>query len=231
MSIRLNKALAQAGIGARRKVEALIFGGVVTVNGDVCTVPGLQVDPRKDQVCVHGDPITFEKKVYYLLNKPRGYTCSHKRIGKKAIVYDLFDPTEGRLFTAGRLDRDTSGLIIVTNDGDFSQKVIHPSSSIEKEYVAKTNQEIMPKDLAKLMQGTKVMGTHVKPVSVKKVRKGTVKITVMEGKKHEVREIMAAAGLKVLELKRIRIGSLCLGSLPVGAVRELGEKERESLLQ
>lgn len=229
MSIRLNKALAQAGVGARRKVETLIFDGQVTVNGDVCTLPYFKINPSSDTICVNGTPVDFAQKVYYLLNKPTGYTCSHKRVGKKSIVYDLFDESEGRLFTAGRLDRDTSGLIIVTNDGDFSQKVIHPSSNLQKEYVVKTNQEIMPKDLKRLMEGTKVQGTHVKPVAVKKVRKGTLKIVVMEGKKHEVREIVAAAGLKVLELKRVRIGSLTLGSLPLGAWRELSKAEMEQI--
>jgi 23S rRNA pseudouridine2605 synthase len=227
MDKRLNKALAEAGIGARRKVENLIFGGVVTVNGKVCILPQHRIDPTRDIVCVRGKPIGYPDKVYFILNKPTGFACTHKRIGKRAILYDLFDPSCGRIFSVGRLDKDTSGLLIVTNDGDFSQKVIHPSSGVEKEYVAKTNQEIMPKDLAKLMQGTTVMGVHVKPVSVRKVRKGTVKIVVMEGKKHEVREMMASANLKVQELKRVRIGQLRLGTIPLGQFRELSDSEKE----
>ncbi|MDN3507843.1 MAG: pseudouridine synthase [Simkaniaceae bacterium] len=227
MKKRLNRFLAEAGIGARRKVEDLVRDGRVSVNGAVCEDLGAWVDG--DEVRVDGKVVEIEEKVCFMVNKPIGYTCSHERVGKKKILYDLLPNFPFRLFSAGRLDRETSGLIIVTNDGSFSQRVIHPSAGIEKEYIVKTNREIMHHDLVKMSEGARVTGVWVKPVSVTKVRRGTIKIVVKEGRKHEVREIVAAAGIKVLELKRIRIGGLRLGSLPEGGVKELNDKEKESL--
>ena len=230
MEKRLNKYLAEAGIGARRKVETLIFAGQVAVNGELCLLPQTRVHPGKDKITVCGEKVKLPGKIYLIINKPVGYTCSHKRLGKGALVYDLL-PQDSRLFSVGRLDKETSGLLIATNDGDFSQEVIHPSKRIEKEYIVKTNQEITHLHLTTISRGTRVTGVWVKPRSVVKVRKGTLKVVVIDGRKREVRELMQAAGLKVLELKRVRIGGLKLGTLPVGASRELSEQEREQVLK
>lgn len=224
---RLSKALAAAGIASRRACEELIFSGKVLVNGKVCLIPQTPVCLKTDEVRYDGRRIfDEEKKVYYILNKPNGYICSNKRVGTKKIVLDLFLPTTERLFTIGRLDRDTSGLLLVTNDGHFAHRVIHPSSNIGKEYLVKVAQEVMPEHLIAISRGANVEGKWVKPIKVVKVRKSTIKVVVKEGKKREVRIFVERAGLSIRELTRIRIGGLVLGTLPEGAWRELTEKEK-----
>lgn len=227
---RLSKALAAAGIASRRACEELIFAGRVKVNGETIKLPQHHVDWEEDQISVDGESVKAEqKKIYYMLNKPSGYLCTSTRPGKRAIVLDLFPNTRERLFTVGRLDRETTGLLLVTNDGHFANKVIHPSSNVIKEYIVKTMQEITPDHLEALSQGARVDEKWVRPVSVFKVRRGTFKICVKEGKKHEVRIIAERAGLKVTELTRVRIGSLLLGPLPLGEFRPLTEKDMKSI--
>lgn len=231
---RLSKALSAAGVASRRACEKLIFSGRVKVNGKTTLLPQTIVSWERDEIVVDGRKIQGEeKKRYYILNKPRGCVCSSRKASGERIVLDLFEKLgkEVRLFTVGRLDRDTTGLIIVTNDGLFANKVIHPSSNVKKEYLAKTSQEITAMHLMAVLKGTWVEGSFVKPVSVKKVRKGTLKVVVKEGKKHEVRELLANAGLKVLELSRIRIGRLILGSLRPGRWREMTESERRMAVE
>ncbi len=228
---RLSKALAAAGIASRRSSERIIFEGRVQVNGETIKLPQHLVDWDVDQITVDGETIRSEqRKIYYMLNKPSGYICSSIRPGKKKIVLDLFPDAKERLFTVGRLDKETSGLLLVTNDGHFANRAIHPSSNIIKEYVVKTLQEITSEHLDILSQGARVDDKWVRPVAVRKMRRGTFKICVKEGKKHEVRILAERAGLKVTELTRIRIGSLFLGSLPVGEYRSLSEKDRSLLL-
>lgn len=228
--MRLSKLLAGAGVASRRACEELIFAGKVTVNGEEVLIPQTMVT-FNDDVRVDDEPVRrFQPKVYFLLNKPVGYICSNKAIGTKKLVIDLFPP-DLRLFTVGRLDRDTSGLLIVTNDGHFAQKVIHPSANITKEYLVKTLQEVDHEHLTEISQGTVVEGVFVRPVKVTKVRRGTIKVAVKEGRKREVRIMVEKAGLKIYELQRIRIGALTMGTLPEGSYRPLTEKERELLLQ
>jgi 23S rRNA pseudouridine2605 synthase len=228
---RLSKVLAAAGIASRRACEELIFAGKVTVNGKVVVKPQTLVSLDKDEVTVSGNPVNKpQEKVYYILNKPKGYVCSNVRIGRKKLVIDLFQDLPYRLFTVGRLDRDTTGLLIVTNDGHYAQDIIHPSKGLSKEYLVKTVQEITPEHLAKISKGALVEGCWVKPVRVLKVRRGTVKISVSEGKKREVRILVQKAGLEIVSLHRIRIGGLILGNIPEGTWRPLSEKEKSLLL-
>ncbi|OGN64949.1 MAG: pseudouridine synthase [Chlamydiae bacterium RIFCSPHIGHO2_12_FULL_49_9] len=226
---RLSKALAAAGVASRRAAEELIFAGRVQVNGETIKIPQTLVNWESDRISVDGESIRGEqKKVYYILNKPSGYLCTNVRPGKRPIVIDLFPPNM-RLFTVGRLDRETTGLLLVTNDGHFANKVIHPSSNIIKEYIVKTLHEITPEHLENLSQGARVDEKWVRPVSVVKLRKGTFKICVKEGKKHEVRIIAERAGLKVVELTRVRIGNLALGTLPEGEYRILTPKDMKAI--
>lgn len=228
---RLSKILAAAGVASRRAAEELIFSGKVTVNGKIVLIPQTFVSIDEDDIRVDDRPVnTVQKKAYFLLNKPTGYICSNKRIGSKKLVIDLF-PSELRLFTVGRLDRDTSGLLIVTNDGHFAHRVIHPSFNISKEYLIKTEQEVTHEHLVAISKGTLVEGTWVKPLRVTKVRKGTLKISVSEGKKREVRILVQNGGLTITELSRIRIGGLTLDNLQLGNYRPLTEIEKELLLK
>jgi 23S rRNA pseudouridine2605 synthase len=227
---RLSKALAAAGIASRRACEELIFSGRVQVNGTTVLIPQTLVDWDADKILVDGSAVrSEEEKVHYMLNKPAGYICSSVRPGNKPIVLDLFLHAEKRLFTVGRLDKESQGLLLVTNDGHFSHQVIHPRQQIVKEYVVKAAQEITGDTLETLAEGARVDNRWVRPVSVTKVRRGTVKICVKEGKKHEIRIIAERAGLDVLELIRIRIGGLVLGSLAEGAFRKLSLKDKELL--
>lgn len=223
---RLSKILASAGVASRRAAETLIFDGRVTVNGRKVLVPQTLVDPEVDAISVDRKPV--EKRVgrfYYALNKPVGYQCTNDpRIKRRAV--DLVNAPEGtRLFTVGRLDKETSGLILVTNDGHFANKVMHPSGGIKKEYIAKVDQEITHDHLVALSTGCKVEGVLVRPVRVTKIRRGTVRIVVQEGRRHEVRQMLAAAGCTVIELKRVKIGQLSLGSLPEGQARTINPDE------
>lgn len=232
MKNRLSKVLAASGVASRRKAEELIFNGNVSVNNEIIKIPQTLVDMKKDDIRVFGNPITdVEKKVYFLLHKPTGYICSSKKVGSKKIVLDLFDGLPYRLFTVGRLDRETSGLLIVTNDGHFANEVIHPSKGLSKEYLIKTEQEITQEHLELISQGALVEGTWVRPKKVQKVRKGTLKIVVTEGKKREVRSLVEKAGLQLLSLSRIRIGGLNLGAIPYGSYREMTEGDKKQLLQ
>ncbi|MCB1149442.1 MAG: rRNA pseudouridine synthase, partial [Chlamydiia bacterium] len=166
---RLSKLLASAGVASRRAAEQLIFDGRVTVNGAVVLLPQTPVS-FDDAIAVDGKPIKkAEEKAYFMLNKPKGYLCSNRRLSARSkLVTDLFDENL-RLFTVGRLDKETEGLIIVTNDGHFANKLIHPSRGVEKEYIAKTNKEITPKHLEILARGCVVEDVFCKKKKKKKV--------------------------------------------------------------
>ena len=224
---RLSKALAQAGVASRRKAEELIFEGSVTVNGKVELKPQTMVDIKKDRIVCDGKRLKLETKHYYALNKPIGYICSN--VGKKRAI-DLIGLQSARLYTVGRLDKDTSGLIIITNDGDFANNITHPSKKIPKEYVVKVDKEVLHEHLVTMSEGMWIDGAYVKPMKVSKVRRGTLKVILCDGRKREVRRLVEKAGLKTIELTRVRIGNLRLGKLPVGHFRELSERERELLI-
>jgi 23S rRNA pseudouridine2605 synthase len=233
MPERLNKVLASCGLGSRRSVEKLIFAGKVFVNGTPVLLPQVRVE-EKDAISVNGCMLSREvakKKFYFLLNKPIGYICSNQRLNKEKIILDLLPQKLGRLFCIGRLDKLTSGLLIVTNDGNLAQHIMHPSFEVSKEYLVRVREDLSSEHLALLSQGMHIENSFVRPERVVKVRKGTMKISVKEGKKHEIRLLVAKAELTLLELKRIRIGSLLLGSLPPGVYREMSLKEIEPFLK
>ncbi len=228
---RLAKYLASCGIASRRKCEEFVFDGKVSINGEVNKFPQTLVDGT-ESISLNGEKIKkVEKKLYFILNKPLNTLCSPNKSKRSKLVTDLFEGIEERLFTVGRLDKDTTGLLIVTNDGEFTHKAIHPSSNIQKEYIAKTNSEITDFHLKIISAGTRIQGTFVKPLLVKKIRKGTIKIVVGEGKKREVRELIINAGLAVRELKRTRIGNLSLGPLPEGHWRSMTEREKQLIFE
>ncbi|MBF8263048.1 MAG: yjbC [Parachlamydiales bacterium] len=223
---RLSKALAAAGIASRRAAEEMIFEGHVKVNGVVTLVPQTLIDWDKDQIRVDEVLVTGEqRKLYFMLNKPAGLICSIDPLKNRRIVLDLFAEKSERLFTVGRMDQNATGLLLVTNDGHFADKILRSSANIIKEYIVKVSQEITADHLETLSQGARVDDRWVRPVLVQKVRRGTFKICVKEGKKHEVRIITERANLDIIDLKRVRIGGLVLGSLPEGEYRSLTEQE------
>ena len=225
--MRLNQLIAQAGICSRRKADILIQEGRVRVDHQVVTDISLKLDPYEHQIHCDQKLLRFEKRVYFLLNKPTGVICSNVGKGKKATD---FIPYPHKLFTVGRLDKDSSGALIITNDGNFAHQLIHPSQGFTKEYLIKTSQEITANHLKALSAGVWIEGHLVKPVKVIKVRRGNVKITLREGKKHEVRLLAQQAHLNILELIRIRVGPFVLGGLHPGEYRVLSRAEIDHIL-
>lgn len=229
---RLSKILARAGVASRRACEELILKGDVKVNGEVVSKVYFLVDPKNDKIYVNNQLVTMTAPLhYYLLNKPKGFVCSAKKHNSTPIVMELFSGIQARLFTIGRLDKETQGLLLVTNDGHFAHQVIHPSFCLEKEYLVKLDREIFHEELVSISKGTLVEGTFVKPLKLTKVRKGTLKIVIGEGKKREVRVLMKAVGLNVRELIRIRLGGLQLGGLGEGQWRSLTERDRALIFE
>ncbi len=227
---RLSKIMAQAGVASRRHCEDIIFAGRVSVNGKKTLLPQTPVS-SEDLITVDGKAIKVQsKKIYYILNKPKGFVCSTVSFCKDKVL-DIFKDCPHRLFTVGRLDKDTSGLLLITNDGFFAQKVIHPSADIEKEYIAIVNKTITEKHLKTIFQGTTVEGTFVQPYFVEQMNHKELRVVVKEGKKREVRILIASSGLDVLELKRTRIGKLCIGRLLPGSWRSMTEKEKQLLFE
>jgi len=227
---RLSKVMAQAGVASRRHCEEIIFAGRVTVNGKTTVLPQTMVDSY-DHISIDGKKLpSIEKKIYYLLNKPKGYLCTNET-GDHQRVIDIFAQSPQRLFTVGRLDKDTTGLIIVTNDGHYAQQVIHPSSDIEKEYIAQVNKPLTEKLMRIIAKGTEVEGVFVRPKSVKAIGPRSVKIVVTEGRKREVRIIIENAELSVIDLKRTRIGGLMMGKLLVGTWRTMTEMDKKLIFK
>lgn len=227
---RLSKILAQRGISSRRGAEKIIEDNRVKVNGITINKPQFMVDEENDLIKLDNELLPEkEKNVYFILNKPKGYLCTNGELYKKRVI-DLFKDLNLRLFTVGRLDKDTTGLLIVTNDGFFANKVIHPSSNLEKEYLVKVVDDISHEDLVTISKGIEIDKKWVAPTFVEKVRKGTLKLGVKEGKKHEVKLLVGKTGQKVKELKRIRIGPLVLGKLLEGSYRKMTKKEIEQFL-
>ncbi|KAI7749866.1 hypothetical protein M8C21_027531 [Ambrosia artemisiifolia] len=228
-SQRLSKVLAAAGVASRRSCEQLIFDGRVTVNGSVCNTPQTRVDPKKDMIYVNGNrlPKKLPPKVYLALNKPKGYICSAGESETKSVLslfndymksWDKRNPGQPkpRLFTVGRLDVATTGLIIVTNDGEFAQKISHPSSGLSKEYIATIDGSVHKRHLVAISEGTVIDGVHCTPDAVELLpqqpdkTRPRLRIVVHEGRNHEVRELVKSAGLQIYSLKRIRIGAFRL---------------------
>lgn len=228
---RLSKVLAAAGVASRRSSEELIFEGRVTVNGSLCNTPQTRVDPLRDIIYVNGNrlPKKLPPKVYLALNKPKGYICSSGDKETKSVMC-LFDDylnswdkrnrgiPKPRLFTVGRLDVATTGLLIVTNDGDFAQNLSHPSSNLSKEYITTIDGAINKRHLIIISEGTVIEGIHCTPDSVEllpqqpDISRPRLRIVVHEGRNHEVRELVKNAGLKIHSLKRVRIGGFRLPS-------------------
>ena len=230
---RLQKVMAEAGVASRRASEKLIATGHVQVNGQTVTTLGTKVT-AKDKIEVDGVPLHREKQVYYLLNKPRGVISSaHDEKGRRTVVDILReDEIEERIYPVGRLDYDTTGLLLLTNDGALANKMMHPKFAVDKTYVAKVKGLISNDDLKQLRTGVKVDGRRTKPAKTR--LKGTdrekktsiVQLTIHEGHYHQVKRMLAARGKPVTYLKRLSMGPITLDpDLPLGAWRPLNRGE------
>lgn len=216
---RINKYLSEAGVCSRRAADSLVEAGKVTVNGKLLMELGTKIDPDVDQIEVNGKPIEKpSNKILLKLHKPRGYETSCKRRYKEKIVTDLIPKKFPRLFPIGRLDKDTTGLLLFTNDGDLAHKMMHPSSNIEREYLVETEEPITDRHIDALFEGVTIDGAHVKPKKIRRVTSKKVRIIVMEGRNREVRRFMEKAELTILQLKRIRFGNYFLDDLALGAI-------------
>ncbi len=232
--MRLNKFISSSGVCSRRKADELIESGKVLVNGVVANV-GTQVDERKDKVLVNGQEVKpTSNLLYFKLFKPKGFTCTASDERGRRTIFELVDVKE-RLFSVGRLDYNTEGLIILTNDGDFAQKLAHPSYEIEKEYIVKIEGKILESELAVLRKGVVIDGERLPRAGVKLVKvegdRTRLSVVIHEGINHQVRKMFEAIGKDIILLKRVRIGSVKLGGLKRGEYRPLKAEEITALME
>ena len=232
--MRINKFIAHAGVASRRKAEELIRQGQVTINGQLVTDLATQVSSG-DRVEVDGQPIYNEEKVYYLLNKPRGVISSVSDDKGRKTVRDLLSDVSARIYPIGRLDWDTSGILLLTNDGDFADHMMHPKHEVDKVYRARLSGLANKENLRPLTRGIVIDGKKTKPATYTIVRvdrdknRSVVELTIHEGRNHQVKKMFDAVGLPVDKLSRIRFGHLDLEGLPVGQYRKLSKKEVSQL--
>ena len=227
--VRLQKYLADAGIASRRKAEKLIEQGRVFVNGNVVKKPGTSIS-KCDVVYFDGKKIENKNKyIYIMLNKPSGYITTVRDQFKRKNVLELLEKINFRVYPVGRLDYKTKGLLILTNDGDLTYKLTHPSHKIEKTYIAGVMGKVLEKDLALLRKGVDIGGYITAPAKVSLIEndgsRTLIQIVIHEGKNRQVRKMCKAVGYNVLSLKRIAIGNLRLGDLKEGKWRYLSHKE------
>lgn len=233
MEKRLQKILAEAGIASRRKAEELILQGAVTVNGQVATI-GMKADPERDYVKVLGRLVAGPSrkgvpKIYLMWNKPRGVVTTMADPEGRPAVKDYLKEVKYKVFPVGRLDYDSEGLILLTNDGDFGNAVLHPSREISKAYLVKVNGEMEEEKLEKLRRGVKLDDGMTLPAQVKKIRKSEnnswIEMTIREGRRRQIRRMVEKVGHHVLKLKRVRINGLLLKDLKPGELRPLTSGE------
>ncbi|MGE5474072.1 MAG: pseudouridine synthase [Ignavibacteriales bacterium] len=234
--IRLQKYLADCGVASRRKSEEFILQGKVKVNEKVVVELGTKVIPGKDKVCVDGKVIEQRNgNIYIMLNKPEGYITTAREQFNRPFVMDLLTDIKERVFPVGRLDMDTSGLIILTNDGDFSYKVTHPKHKINKTYIAEVKGFPDSAEMSKFKRGLKIEDYTTAPAEIKLVAKkkssSIVEIVIHEGKNRQVKKMCEAIGHNVIALQRTALGQLELGNLPLGKWKYLAKKDIEKIFK
>jgi len=232
--VRLNRWLAERGVDSRRKCDALIQEGGVEVNGEIRLDPGYRVQ-ESDEIRVDGQPIREVRRLYYLFYKPKGVLCTADKRETRPRVGDLVDHlVPSRVYPVGRLDEDSEGLLLLTNDGDFAHMMMHPSFGVPKTYVVFTGQGVRPSDLDAMREGAWIEGQKVVPERVKVLRRtkaGTsIEIVIREGRNREVRRLLARHGFGVKRLKRVRIGRLGVKGVRRGGMRPLSRAERDQLV-
>ena len=231
--MRINKYLADCGVGSRRHVEEYIVGGKVSVNGVIVTDLSTQIN-ENDIVKFNNKVVQpVDKFVYYILNKPKGYLTTVTDMYNRKTVMDLMQDINIRIYPVGRLDYDTEGLLLFTNDGNFANKVIHPSANIKKTYEVVLSQPLTLDDTKKITSGMTIDGYKTTPavISQSKVVKGkyVFQLTIFEGRNRQIRKMMEMLYKDVVSLKRISIGKLTIGSLKVGEYRSLTQNEIQKI--
>lgn len=232
---RLQKILAQAGVASRRKCEEMILAGMIEVNGEKVTTLGVKADPAVDAITVNGKPIKGENKIYLMLNKTKGVITSAKDPQGRKVVGDFLPGIKERVYPVGRLDYDTEGLLLLTNDGEFANLLTHPSHHVPKTYHATVKGVPHGSALEQLQKGIKLEDGMTQPAEVEyhdvdtEKNEATISITIYEGRNRQVRRMFEAVGHKVIRLKRIKFGELGLQQLGRGKYRHLTPREVEEL--
>lgn len=230
MSVRLQKFLAEAGVASRRASEEIIQSGRVGVNGETVRLLGTKVDPVHDEVTVDGKPVRTRRKIYVALNKPPGCVCSHKDEHERRTIYELLPKEWTNLYSVGRLDYASEGLLFLTNDGEFSLRLTHPRYGVRKKYLVTVDDRVSPEILQRFTKGVWHEGEMLKAEKARTVSSSVVELELAEGKNREVRRMFESQGLRVKRLQRIQIGRIKLGELRPGKWRTLTEPEIKSLL-
>ncbi|GMV43591.1 MAG: pseudouridine synthase [Myxococcales bacterium] len=233
--VRLQKLIAEAGIASRRAAEELITAGRIAVNGTVVTELGSRAIPGRDVVTLDGERLSVEapSHIYVMMHKPRGTLCSAGEAEGKDSIYRLLPPGLPRVFSVGRLDVQSEGLLLLTNDGDLSHKLLHPKSHVAKEYDVKVQGELDAKAIERLQAGIVLDGRRTLPAVIELDRRTKTnawyRFTLMEGRNRQIRRMCDAVRVNVLRIRRVRFGPLTLGTLPIGEVRMLSDREIEAL--
>ncbi|MGE5498163.1 MAG: pseudouridine synthase [Syntrophothermus sp.] len=231
MQIRLNKYLSECGIASRRKVEEFILQGRISVNGEIVDHLAVKVDPDKDKIMLDNETVRQSAKVYYLLNKPKGFITTTNDEKQRKTVMDLIK-TKVKIFPVGRLDYDTTGVLILTNDGDFTNLLLHPENKVPRIYRVTLNRPLHPKDKEKLLKGIMVEYKKGRFDSVYPTKKAeVVNISTVEGRNHFVKNMFKALGYRVTDLSRIMYGGIKVDNLPVGAYRNLSAEEINTIVK
>ena len=230
---RLQKLLARAGADSRRACEDLIAAGRVTVNGQVVTTPGVKADLRTDDVRLDGQRLRHGPPEYWILNKPKGVICTNDDPAGRRRPVDLVRGTTARLFPVGRLDADSKGLLLLTNDGEFANRLTHPRYGVPKTYLATVNGRVTGDDIRHMLRGVYVAGGRARTGQVHILKRGLnrsiIRITLREGRNRQIRRVLARLGHPVRELVRTRLGRIGLRGLGVGKARRLTDEEVEYL--
>jgi 23S rRNA pseudouridine2605 synthase len=221
--LRLAKFLAHAGVASRRKAEEIIAKGVVTVGGEVVTDPARDVDAGSD-VRVNGSPVGAEAREVWAVNKPAGVVSTAREPGSRRAVVDLVK-TEARLYPVGRLDADSTGLLLLTNDGELANRLTHPRYEVPKTYRARLKASIADRDLERLRRGVRLEDGPTGRAQVQRLGEKEIEVTLREGRNRQVRRMLEAVGNEVVALRRVRFGPLELGGLKEGSARRLSDQE------
>lgn len=229
--IRLDKFLCEAGAGSRSEVRLLIKKGRVTINGTVAKAPETKVDEKNDQVALDAQPLSYEKFVYYMLHKPAGVVTATRDNHEKTVMELLKDAPGKDLFPAGRLDKDTEGLLLITNDGALSHRLLSPAKHVDKTYLVRTKAPVTDEMRRRLEEGVDIGDEKpTLPAKTELTEDGGLLLTVTEGRFHQVKRMLSAVGNEVVYLKRLSMGPLVLdGALSKGEYRVLTQEEKAAL--